>query len=321
MRSIFTMIFVALSLSLMGQSVADFENLNVEPDSFLNGSDLSGGFDAGDVFLPNEFNAQFSSWSGWAISNTTDTLTPGPDNQYSSVVGTGVDGSETYAVTHRFGGPTQMKLKNAAMGKPVQSIFVTNATYAYRSMLDGDMFAKQFGGVTGDDPDFFLLTIKGYYNGSLIADTIDFYLADYRFSNNSEDYIVNEWTKLDLSPLGNVDSLFFFLSSSDVGMFGMNTPAYFCVDNVETTSFATSLEDQSAALSVYPNPSYGQIQLKGNLASNMTVSLVNLQGSVLRRWNAVRPMQPLDLADLPKGIYQLSIQQGEERTWQRIVLK
>ncbi|MEZ4953573.1 MAG: DUF4465 domain-containing protein [Saprospiraceae bacterium] len=31
--------------------------------------------------------------------------------------------------------------------------------------------------------------------------------------------------------LGHVDSLF-TLSSSDAGVFGMNTPAYFCLDNL-----------------------------------------------------------------------------------------
>jgi hypothetical protein len=34
-------------------------------------------------------------------------------------------------------------------------------TYAALSMRDGDGFAKQFGGASGDDPDYFLLTITG----------------------------------------------------------------------------------------------------------------------------------------------------------------
>jgi hypothetical protein len=38
-----------------------------------------------------------------------------------------------------------------------QGVYVTNTTYAYNSMRDGDMFAKKFGGPTGNDPDWYKL--------------------------------------------------------------------------------------------------------------------------------------------------------------------
>ena len=64
------------------------------------------------------------------------------------------------------------------------------------------------------------------------TDSVDFYLADYRFADNSEDYIVKDWTFVSLEALGDVDSLLFSLTSTDNdSMFGMNTPAYFCMDN------------------------------------------------------------------------------------------
>ncbi|MCK4822507.1 DUF4465 domain-containing protein, partial [bacterium] len=68
-----------------------------------------------------------------------------------------------------------------------------------------------------------------------VTSLIDFYLADYRFTDNSLDYIVKGWTWLDLSGFGNdVIGLQFALSSSDVGQWGMNTPAYFALDDVTT---------------------------------------------------------------------------------------
>jgi len=61
----------------------------------------------------------------------------------------------------------------------------------------------------------------------------DFYLADYRVpSSVAQPYVISQWTTVDLTPLGNATSLEFALTSSDVGQFGMNTPAYFAMDNL-----------------------------------------------------------------------------------------
>jgi hypothetical protein len=107
-------------------------------------------------------------------------------------------------------------------------------------MRDGDQFAKKFGGVSGDDADWFKLTVTGWLNGQAKNDTVNFMLADYTFADNSQDYILNEWTWLDLQVLGNVDSLQFSLSSSDAGQWGMNTPAYFVLDNFTTADVANA---------------------------------------------------------------------------------
>jgi hypothetical protein len=61
---------------------------------------------------------------------------------------------------------------------------------------------------------------------------LDYYLADYRFENNQQDYILDSWKWIDLLLLGEISALRFSLSSSDVGAWGMNTPAYFCVDQI-----------------------------------------------------------------------------------------
>ena len=45
-------------------------------------------------------------------------------------------------------------------------------------------------------------------------------------------FLIFSWTTVDLTPLGNARYLLFDLNSSDVGQFGMNTPAYFAMDNL-----------------------------------------------------------------------------------------
>jgi hypothetical protein len=102
-------------------------------------------------------------------------------------------------------------------------------------MKNGDSFAKKFGGPTGNDPDFFLLTVQGFGAGGAPTETVNFYLADYRFTNTSLDYIVSGWRTVDLTTLGAATRLTFGLSSLDTGPFGMNTPAYFALNNLTVT--------------------------------------------------------------------------------------
>lgn len=179
------------------------------------------------------FNHQFDDFgfpgccsSGWSYSNQTDNSTAGFGNQYSAFAGAGQGGSANYAVA--FMGPAQAEFAGATI---VGGAWFTNTTYAALSMRDGDSFAKKFGGASGNDADNFRLTVTGF-NGSASTGAVDFYLADYRFADNARDYIVSDWSFVNLTSLGAVTRLDFSLSSSDNGMYGMNTPAYFAMDTL-----------------------------------------------------------------------------------------
>lgn len=211
--------------------IADFENLELEPNSYWNGLDQSGGFSSGLLFFPNLYNPEWGSWMHWAYSNMSDNTTPGWTNQFSAITGKGIQpeesGGSNYAVAFE---PESLVFDNPSAHQ-VKGLFITNSTYAALSMKHGDDFSKKFGGEDGNDPDWFKLTIQGMRNGQQTGE-VDFYLADYRFENNSQNYIVETWQWIELSSLGKIDSLMFTMSSSDVGDWGMNTPAFFCVDNV-----------------------------------------------------------------------------------------
>lgn len=309
MQQFFTLLLTLfLSTGLIGQTTADFENFDLEPESFLNGSDGSGGFSSGNIFLNNTYTStpDFSFWSGWSISNTTDQTTPGVTNQYSAYTGTG-SSMGNYAVTS--GGQGIIELTDEAVGGTVEGMMVTNTTYAALSMLEGDDFAKKFGGETGDDPDFFLLTIKKWLDGNLSTDSVDFYLADYRFDDNSMDYIVDEFTYIDLSSLGNADSLQINLSSSDVGQFGMNTPAYFAMDNF-TTSNVVSVFDPVINLSfdLYPNPTTDYLVLDWNVDEDALVQVYNMQGQLVKQQALQNGTNSLNVSQLPVGYYTTKVQ-------------
>lgn len=227
----------APALSRADSVTIDFSDLSLDPESYYNGADGASGFTSNGADFRNSYNPTSGSWSGWSYSNTTDTTTPGFLNQFSSYAGGDASGDGIYGVA--FGqSPSSVRFDLPELG-PGQyatgmSARFTNTTYAALSMLLGDTFSKQFGGPTGNDPDYFLLTILGFSDlgaaGSVVG-AVDFYLADFRFADNSQDYIVDEWTLVDLSSLIGARSIGFRLTSSDVGDFGMNTPAYFAMDD------------------------------------------------------------------------------------------
>lgn len=227
-----------LAISLFAQTTAGFENLALPIDTFWNGSDLSGSFSSGYATFQNDYNQQWGSWSGFGYSTMRDSVTAGYLNQYSAITASGYN-SSTYAVVSAYGNVRTVFTGNSA-GKLVSGFYVTNSTYAYLSMRDGDMFAKKFGGASGTDPDWFKLTVTAYRNGALKQSFVDVYLADFRSADSTEDYILKNWQWVDLITLGEVDSLDFLLTSSDTGSFGMNTPAYFCLDNLITLDVANS---------------------------------------------------------------------------------
>ena len=229
--------------STAGADIANFDDLSLAPESYWNGSDGSGGFQSGPAWFNNNYTdwgGGFYSWDGWAYSNTTDIATAGYTNQYSAVTGGGFY-SNNYGIScvplDFMGGtyepiPTALTFTDTTDGYIAAGAYFTNTTYVYLSMKYGDIFAKKFGGSSGNDPDWFLLTITGKDASGGKTGTVEFYLADYRFEDNIKDYIVENWEYIDLSSLGVVKSLEFSLSSSDVGDWGMNTPAYFALDTI-----------------------------------------------------------------------------------------
>jgi len=214
----------------------DFDTLPTGTADYWNGSDGSGGFTQQWVRFTNEYDDYYTSWGGWAYSKVNDTTTSGFGNQYAAFTGTDKSGSGQYGVCYiESWSPGASKI-TLPVPTTVGGMYVTNTTYTALDLLGGGSFTKKFGGISGNDADWLKLTITGY-NGTTVTGSVDFYLADYRFTNNEEDYIVNDWRWVDLTSLGSqVTSLNFTMSSTDNGMFGMNTPSYFAADGLQVAA-------------------------------------------------------------------------------------
>lgn len=304
-----------LSSTNMNAQTADFENLALPMESYWDGSDLSGThnngefyseFTSGDFTFPNVFDTTWGApgyWlGGFAYSNMTDSITSGVGNKYSAKAGGGYY-STNYAVAS-----DNSYIKINPFWQTVD-LKITNSTYAYNSMRDGDAFAKKFGGVSGNDPDWFKVTIKAYDQGNL-QDSIDFYLADFRFSDNSQDYIVKDWRTIYLTTYnmsGSLDSIYFELSSSDVGTWGMNTPAFFCIDNILLSIIESVNELSQNNFSFYPNPASNVLNI--NSENNLEqVSITDMSGRTIKTINNSNTNQlKVDVADFKAGVYFIQV--------------
>jgi hypothetical protein len=233
-----TFFFVLLVLGIFQFASAagltvDFEDLSLPSDSYEKGVHLSGSFTSHGATFNNDYNSSYDSWSGWAYSSTTDVATPGYTNQYSAFTGSG-DNSPTYAVAYDYA-PGASTIELPAGYRPA-SMKITNTTYAALAIRDGDDGfggVRQFGINEQDGGDYFLLQITGLNSSNQAVGTIPFYLADYRNLNGAQDQLVTDWTTVDLSSLpASTVKLSFGLSSTDNGDYGMNTPAYFAMDNL-----------------------------------------------------------------------------------------
>jgi len=287
-KSLLVLTTAVCSITAASAQTITFDSLSLpHADTFYvnysnPGNDV--GFTSGTVHFQCIYDTAWGGlWNtGFAYSNMTDSVTSGYTNMYSAKTAKGYNGSDNYAVYWAgYGDGGKIIIPGVSAVKKATGFYITNSTYAYNSMHDGDFVAKKFGGPTGNDPDWFKLQVRGYFNGQLKADSVDFYLADFRDANNANDYIVKDWRWVDLSTLGNVDSLSFALSSSDTGQFGMNTPAYFCMDNFSVL-ISTGVENVPAVIAkVYPNPAADMLYAELNGGQAEQVNIFDVTGKLV----------------------------------------
>jgi len=257
-------IAMLITTSSKADTVLDFEGLPVGAGGFYNG-DIDAGsplrdnytvtgtglafgsvetrqlWSTGGASFNNNYIKDFGSWSGWVLSNVQDPTTPGFGNQYASRPGGGSNGagginSGNYAVASASGSSVFFNLPSSTIALSAR---IANTTYAALSIQDGDAFAKKFGGVSGNDPDFFSATFTGFdalAGTGATTGSREVFLADYRFANNAQDFLLSNWLNVDLTSLGSAKSIGITFASSDAGAFGINTPTYLAFDDLVVTA-------------------------------------------------------------------------------------
>lgn len=298
-----------------------FESYNLGSNSYYNGSDNNGSFTIGDYSLYNYYDTTYDFWNGYSISKVQDDVTVGLSNQYASFAAIGANASSQYAVYNYMG---EIEFTST---RTLKSIQLTNTTYAAISMRDGDQFGKKFGDSTDangvidntNGEDWFLLQIIPLNeNDLLVGDTIDFYLADYRFADSTQDYIVKNWETVSLNDVV-AKKLKFQLVSSDNSDWGMNTPNYFALDNLVTSVDLAHVKNPSElTFSIYPNPAKDVVTVQTNKRGNLVVR--NASGQIMRQIS-FNGSQKIDLSGLSSGLYFFTIQTENEQQIQKLIIQ
>lgn len=222
-----------LEVSGAKPAIATFDDLALEPETAWYGKRESEGHDhrkftyySGSYSFPCEYTPSLFTWGGVAYSNQTKTTFNSlfPD-QFNSVVGHGVNGSKNYAVAYAYGQHTVEVRATHAGPAVIPGTFVTNTAWVKE--------VTQKGTGLGDEPHApfhkgdYLLLIASNSKGQ----SIEFPLVDYRSSNDAEHYVIDSWQWLDLSALGETESVIFSMKGTRIANGGTTIPAYFCLDD------------------------------------------------------------------------------------------
>lgn len=311
------LIFACICLSsvqLFSQSdstfAEGFENYPLDSGQVINGSRGEEKIVTGRLGFPVSWDETYKYWSGgWALSKKLDGSN-GPSSAekylYTARPGFGAEKNGKAFLVGQNGSWIRLSELNRPDEWPLYGFYVSNSNYTYNSMKSGDMFAKKFGGSDGRDPDSLLLIIR-YWNDGNSRDSGIVYLADYRSSDSTRDYLLDTWQFVSMAGLNNIDSITFHMISSDNGAWGMNTPAFFVADKFV---FLVTLDIDAAvknAAQVFPVPAESVLNIRSE-SELLQLTLMNLNGTVLINQSGGQDTEAkMNLQTIPAGVYNLII--------------
>jgi len=195
-----------------------------EGQKYNNNSGIEGKFTKGIVSFQNYCElvqddewGDYTYWYGFAYSQMHDITTPGYENEFSVYA---LNDEEENKFMVGYFAPWEGQSIDITFSQPVKdlSFDVANTTWAALAMKDGRVPARKF-----TETDWFELTIKVTSTDAI--ETIIIKMGDGT-------KITNVWNNIQVQS-NNITKLEFSLDSSDTGMFGINTPTYFCIDNIK----------------------------------------------------------------------------------------
>lgn len=194
---------------------------------------------------------------------------------------------------------------------------ISNSTYAYNSMKLGDFVGKKFSAA---DKDSFVLIITGFSN-EVKKFSKRVYLADYRFADTNKNFMLDTWQLVKFNQNETADSLAFTLESSDNGQFGMNTPAFFVMDNVTIADFNNSVNKiATKVVKSYPNPATHSIQFEIPSAQT-NVMIYQSNGIICKQIQIQSNLDIVNIDDLSAGLYVVKMQNALGQTFNTKFIK
>ena len=215
-------------------AVISFENATLNADGYWSGDENGTKFDnygsdayscsytEQGVLFPVNYTPAYAAWTGYAISNRTATtykdLTP---DQYNNITGTAKSG-KNFAIVQTYG-------ESIDFGRAVtlKGFWYTNSAWTVDAILNGDgMTPGKF-----EATDWFKCVVypqpaeEGVDSG-----------ARYEIDLAKDGDYVKEWKYCDLSNVDafkNIKSISFGFEGTKKNDWGVTTPAYMCIDDME----------------------------------------------------------------------------------------
>lgn len=311
------LVALLFTISVNSQDVVDFEELTLSPESHWNGSDLSGSFTSKYLTFYNSYDTACSSWMGWAYTNETDNTTYDWNNCFSSAYGSGENNSENYAVS--FIGSDWMN--NYEQIPSIISINKSEISSQIASMsMSVCLNANAYLYITNDDfyqnnNHYLMMKISAVNSETGNSSSQNIYLADFR-AETTEPFAVNNWKTIDMTWAIDYDSLVFTFESSDSGDYGINTPAYFCLDNFTYNTSVFFAEDNFQDLNVY---TYDNNLIINNSHIINKIEIYDILGKkqnekVLNNYSA-----EYNISNFPEGFYFVRVYSAGQSVSKKII--
>ncbi len=252
--------------------------------------------------------------AGWAFSRSVDT-TGGYTNLYGAAGGrrpSGQRSDQTFLVGQ------QDAYILLPPNSSLSALEYNNLAYTAAVVRRGSSFSQPFGktatGGTGD-PDSLILSVCGYLRG-FPTFVRNIALADYRFADDAQDFIVTEWTRATLTPNGKnveTDSVSFRLKSSERGTFGNNTPNFFAIGKLEAFVNVNSVRAVAEVrpVQVFPNPASDFITIGGG-GDQARLTIADALGRIVHTDAHYVTGTSIGVAQLAAGHYYVLSQTGAE---------
>lgn len=155
-------------------------------------------------------------FDGVTVSSETANTSTGYEEAFRSTKG-GAYAGKNFGVWYPHWGATEDVTCEAHI---IPGFYINNTAYTVEAITKGTCPPARIFTET----DELKLIITGKLEGE-VQGTVEVELA-------SNGKYIAEWTYIPLAMLGEVDALAFEITSTDTGEFGINTPTYFCFDNL-----------------------------------------------------------------------------------------
>lgn len=207
-----------------------------ENNTFLSGCVLpydaaswSGGLSSGGIAISNYGNTSFKEAD---YTRQLEVFVPSTNEEfYAAREYCGNNGSDNFAVIYDAGtwegaNPAALTMCDG-VARLIESAYVNITNYTLNVLVNGNDYAAPMA-----ENGFYKITATGF-NGGEPTGSVDYYLARNHATPAA-------WVCWNLIKLGFVDKVVFTVSASpeQYGDWGLNTPAYFAIDDIAVRVFA-----------------------------------------------------------------------------------